>query len=231
MSIVGTTIFYPPETSRDPQTIGPSITTVAHLLYGQSDAGAGNINVQLLKCNNYTDCDVVTRSNSEVHEPLTKKVEDLMRLISDHIQTRTAIPNNSTAVGFVNSTSLPVWRMLSVGTTIPGSGLAETLIQTYKEVIAADYAFTFLNQFGTVALTALQKKHRLTPAQLEYARDLRTDTQNFLARLQQEQASMYKKVQSVSSVATDLERLERNLRTNMSASVLDMLGHANRRVQ
>jgi conjugative transfer pilus assembly protein TraH len=42
---------------------------------------------------------------------------------------------------------------------------------------------------------------------------------------------MYSKVQSVSSVATDLERLERNLRTNMSASVLDMLGHANRRNQ
>lgn len=42
---------------------------------------------------------------------------------------------------------------------------------------------------------------------------------------------MYKKVQSVSSVASDLERLERSLRTNMSASVLDMLGHANHRMQ
>lgn len=231
MSVVGTTIFFPPEAARDPDSIGPSITTVAQLLYGQSDAGGGNINVQLLKCNNFTDCDVVTRKNDNVHEPLIKKVEDLMRSISDNIRTRTALPNNSTAVGFVNSTSLPVWRMLSVGNTIPGSGLADTMIQNYKEVVAADYAFTFLNQFANVALTALQKKHRLTPAQLEYAKDLREDTHKFLDRLHQEQSNMYKKVVSVSSVAGDLERLERNLRTNMSAHVLDMLGHAHRGIQ
>ena len=231
MSIVGTTIFYPPESSRDPSSIGPSITTVAHLLYGQSDAGGGNINIQVLKCDEYEKCLNVTRKNDYVHEPLIKKVEDLMRTISDNIKARTAIPNNSVAIGFVNSTSIPVWRMLSVGSTIPGSGLSETLISTYKEVIAADYAFTFLTQFGSLALAALQKKHRLTPAQMEYARDLRTDTQNFLGRLQLEQVAMYKKVASVSSVASDLERLERSLRTNLSASVLDMLGHASQRMQ
>ena len=65
----------------------------------------------------------------------------------------------------MNSTSLPVWRMLSVGNTIPGSGLADTLIANYKEVIAADYAFAFLNQFTNVALSALQKQYRLNPEQ------------------------------------------------------------------
>lgn len=157
MSIVGTTVFYPPEAARDPASIGPSITTVAHLLYGQSDAGGGNINIQVLKCDEYVQCLNVTRKNDYVHEPLVKKVEDLMRSISDNIKTRTAIPNNSTAVGFVNSTSIPVWRMLSWQHN-PWLGLSETLIATYKEVIAADYAFTFLNQFGSLALTVLQKK-------------------------------------------------------------------------
>ena len=230
MSIVGTTIYYPQESNRDPDSIGPSITTVAQLLYGQSDAGGGNINVQLLKCNNYTECDVVTRGDT-VHEPLVKKVDDLMRIISDSIRTRTTIPNNSTAVGFVNSTSLPVWRMLSVGNTIPGSGLADTMIGNYKEVIAADYAFTFLSQFANLGLAALQKRFRLDQEQKVTARELREDTQKFLARLQQEQSNMYKKVASVSTVASDLERLERNLRTNMSAHVLDMLGYAHRGVQ
>jgi conjugative transfer pilus assembly protein TraH len=231
MSIVGALIFPPPEANRDPDYIGPSITTVAQLLYGQSDAGGGNINIQLLKCNNYTDCDVVTRRNDIVHEPLTTKVENLLRLISDNIRTRTAIANNSIAVGFVNSTSLPVWRMLSVGNTIPGSGLAETMIANYKEVIAADYAFTFLNQFTNVALSALLKRYRLSDPQKQAANLQREDAHRFLVRLQQEQSNMYKKVASVSTVATDLERLERNLRTNMSAQVLDMLGHAHRGVQ
>jgi len=231
MSIVGTFIFFPQEANKDFDYVGPSITSVAHLLYGQSDAGGGNINVQLLKCNNYTDCDVVTRSNSNVHEPLTKKVEDLMRAISDHIKTRTPIPNNTTAVGFVNATSLPVWRMLSVGNTIPGSGLADTLIANYRDVIAADYATTFLSQFASVALSALQKSYQLTPEQQKRSSSLRLDAQRFLDRLHAEQTTMYSKAQSISSVTTDLERLERNLRTNMSSSVLDMLGHATRRNQ
>ena len=228
MSVVGALIFYPQESNRDPDYVGPSITTVAQLLYGQSDAGGGNVNVQLLKCNNFTDCDVVSRTNTNVHEPLTKKVEDLMRLISTNIQTRTAIPNNSLAVGFVNSTSIPVWRMLSIGNTIPGSGLSEMMIGNYREVIAADYAFTFLNQFANVALSALMKQYLLNDAQKKDAYRQREDVHKFLTRLQQEQASMYKKVVAVSTVATDLERLERNLRANMSAHVLDMLGHSHR---
>ena len=231
MSVVGALIFPPEGGNRDPDYIGPSITTVAQLLYGQSDAGGGNVNVQLLRCNNFTDCDVVSRTNTNVHEPLTKKVEDLMRLISTNIQTRTAIPNNSLAVGFVNSTSIPVWRMLSIGNTIPGSGLSEMMIGNYREVIAADYAFTFLNQFANVALSALMKQHLLTPEQKNTANRQRDDVHKFLTRLQQEQASMYKKVVAVSTVATDLERLERNLRANMSAHVLDMLGHSHRGAQ
>ena len=44
------------------------------------------------------------------------------------IATRTAVPNNSTEVELVNQTTEPVYKMLSVGSTIPGSGLAESLI-------------------------------------------------------------------------------------------------------
>ena len=231
MSVVGALIFYPQDSNRDPDYIGPSITTVAQLLYGQSDAAGGNVNVQLLRCNNYADCDVVSRTNANAHEPLTKKVENVMRSISDSIRTRAAIPNNSVAVGFVNSTSIPVWRMLSIGNTIPGSGLSEMMIGNYREVIAADYAFTFLNQFANVALSALMKQHLLNLEQQKAANRQREDVHKFLGRLQLEQSNMYKKVVSVSTVATDLERLERNLRSNMSTHVLDMLGHSHRGIQ
>ena len=121
--------------------------------------------------------------------------------------------------------------MLSIGNTIPGSGLSEMMIGNYREVIAADYAFTFLNQFANVALSALMKQHLLTPEQKNTANRQREDVHKFLTRLQQEQATMYKKVVSVSTVATDLERLERNLRANMSTHVLDMLGHSHRGAQ
>ena len=228
MSVVGALIFYPQDSARDPDYIGPSITTVAQLLYGQSDAAGGNINLQLLRCNNYADCDVVSRTNANAHEPLTKKVENVMRSISDSIRTRAAIPNNSVAVGFVNSTSIPVWRMLSIGNTIPGSGLSEMMIGNYREVIAADYAFTFLNQFANVAISALTKQHRLNERQRSLAHQQREDVQKFMSLLQQEQATLYRKVTAVSTVATDMERLERNLRSSMSLHALDMLGYSSR---
>ena len=228
MSIVGTVIFYPEDAARDPEPVAPTITSISQLLYGQAAGTGTNVTQHLLRCNNYTDCDVVTRSNTYVHEPLTKKVSDIMQLISDNIRTRTAIPNNSAAVGFVNSTSIPVWRMLAIGNTIPGSGLAEMMIGNYREVVAADYAFTFLNQFANVAVSALTKRYRLTPTQAEMARLQRTDVQKFMSLLQQEQATLYRKVTAVSTVATDMERLERNLRSSMSLHALDMLGYSSR---
>ena len=75
------------------------------------------------------------------------------------------------------------------------------------------------------------KQHLLNDVQKQLAQLQREDVQKFLGRLQQEQSNMYKKVVSVSTVATDLERLERNLRSNMSTHVLDMLGHSHRGIQ
>jgi conjugative transfer pilus assembly protein TraH len=54
------------------------------------------------------------------HTPFTARVETMMRSIADKIATRAAIPNNSAEVGFVNQTTEPVYKMLSIGATIPG---------------------------------------------------------------------------------------------------------------
>ena len=129
------------------------------------------------------------------------------------------VPFGMAALGGLTST---------IGNTIPGSGLADMMIANYREVVAADYAFTFLNQYLNVALSALMKQHLLNDAQKQIANLQRDDIHKFMTRLQQEQSNMYMKVTSVSTVATDLERLERNLRANMSSHVLDMLGHAHR---
>ena len=50
----------------------------------------------------YTNCDGVTLNTAYTHTPFTARVETMMRSIADKIATRTAIPNNSAEVGFVN---------------------------------------------------------------------------------------------------------------------------------
>jgi hypothetical protein len=49
-----------------------------------------------------------------------------------------------------------------------------------------------------------------------------------MTQLQQEQQILYGKVNSVSTVVDDLERLERTMRASLSNHVMDMLGYSAR---
>ena len=224
MSIVGTVIYYPEESGRDPETIAPTLTSISQLLYGQA-AGSGSDVVQhLLRCNDYSSCDVVTVNTGYNHTPFTAKVEALMRSIAEKIATRTAIPNNSAEVGFVNQTTEPVYKMLSIGTSIPGSGLADSLIGQYRDLIAADYAYVFLERNLRLGLAALDKDYTLQQTQREQARDIRQRALTMLSQIAQEKNTLYQKVGSVRAVSGHLEELERQLRSSMPQHVMDMLG-------
>ena len=224
MSLVGTVIFYPEDANRDPEPIAPTLTSISQLLYGQA-AGTGTDVVQhLLRCNDYTNCDAVTLNTGYTHTPFTAKVEVMMRSIADKIATRTAIPNNSSEVGFVNQTTEPVYKMLSIGATIPGSGLSDSLIGQYRDVIAADYAYVFLERNLRLGMAALDKDYTLQQTQRERANQIRQRAQAMLLQLSQEKNLLYQKVGSFRAVSSHLEQLERQLRSSMPQHVIDMLG-------
>lgn len=224
MSIVGTVIYYPEEDARDPEPIAPTLTSISQLLYGQATGSGNNVVQHLLRCNDYSDCNVVSLNTAYSHTPFTAKVEALMRSIADKIATRTAIPNNSAEVGFVNQTTEPVYKMLSIGTSIPGSGLADSLIAQYRDLIAADYAYVFLERNLRVGLAALEKDYTLQQSQREQANYIRQRALAMLPQIAQEKNVLYQKVGSFRAVAGHLEELERQLRTSMPQHVMDMLG-------
>ena len=224
MSIVGTVLYYPEESGRDPDPVAPTLTSIGQLLYGQA-AGAGAEVVQhLLRCNDYVNCDVVSVNTAYRHVPFTARVETLMRSIAAKIATRAPIPNNSPEVGFVNQTTEPVYRMLSIGASIPGSGLADSLIAQYRDVIAADYAYVFLERSLRLGMAALDKDYTLQQPQREQANRVRQRAQAMLQQLSQEKGLLYQQVGSFRAVAGHLEQLERQLRSSMPQSVADMLG-------
>jgi conjugative transfer pilus assembly protein TraH len=224
MSLVGTIIYYPEESNRDPEPIAPTLTSISQLLYGQAAGSGTNVIQHLLRCNDYTNCDAVTLDTAYDHVPFTARVETLMRSIADKIATRTPIPNNSSEVGFVNQTTEPVYKMLSIGATIPGSGLADSLISQYRDVIAADYAYVFLERNLRLGMAALDKNYTLQQSQREQAHQIRQRAQAMLLQLAQEKNTLYQKVGSFRAVASHLEQLERQLRSNMPQHVVDMLG-------
>ena len=123
----------------------------------------------------------------------------------------------------MNQTTEPVYKMLSIGATIPGSGLSDSLIGQYRDVIAADYAYVFLERNLRVAMAALDKDYTLQPSQREMANQVRQRAQAMLL-LSQEKSLLYQKVGPFRAVSGHLEQLERQLRTSMPQHVMDMLG-------
>ncbi|MEO3715634.1 conjugal transfer protein TraH [Roseateles flavus] len=224
MSIVGTVVYYPEESGRDPETVAPTLTSISQLLYGQAPGTGSNVVQHLLRCNDFSACDAVTVNTGYNHTPFTAKVETLMRSIAEKIASRIAIPNNSPEVGFVNQTTEPVYKMLSIGTSIPGSGLADSLIAQYRDLIAADYAYVFLERNLRLGLAALDKDYTLQQTQREQARDIRQRALLMLSQIAQEKSALYQKVGSFRAVASHLEELERQLRSSMPRHVMDMLG-------
>ena len=91
-------------------------------------------------------------------------------------------------------------------------------------MIAADYAYVFLERNLRVGMGALDKDYTLQQAQRELANHVRQRAQAMLLQLSQEKNLLYQKIGSFRAVASHLEQLERQLRSSMPQHVLDMLG-------
>jgi conjugative transfer pilus assembly protein TraH len=188
------------------------------------ERGAGTDVIQhMLKCNDYTNCDVVTLNTGYTHTPFTAKVEAMMRSIAEKIATRTAIPTTRP-----RSASEPDHRAGLQDAVHrhqhPGSGLADSLIAQYRDVIAADYAYVFLERNLRLGMAALDKNYTLQQTQRDQANQVRQRAQAMLLQLSQEKNLLYQKVGSFRAVSSHLEQLERQLRSSMPQHVMDMLG-------
>jgi len=135
----------------------------------------------------------VRDDTTSTFKPFTTKVEAVMTSISDKIASRTGVPT-AQEIGFVNTVSEPVYRMLSIGNAVKGSGQADTLIKKYRDVIATDYAYQFLERYFRVGMAALEKDFRLNTEQKLKARELRDRIQGHLHTLALEKQAHYAKL-------------------------------------
>ena len=154
-------------------------------------------------------------------KPYTRMVSERLRRMSDNIVNRT--PQTAADIGFINNTTEPVYKMLAVANAVPGSNTAETLIETYKDVIALDYAETFLSRAIRQALSALSQALKRTAIEQQYVEALRMSAQEAQRQILAEKQTAYAKVRSVSSMTQDLKNLERQLWSSMPPAVKAML--------
>ncbi|MCC6683142.1 MAG: conjugal transfer protein TraH, partial [Phycisphaeraceae bacterium] len=224
MSVIGTVILYPPADDGSgamPRYLEPSIVGLRDLLLGRgASATEGNVDIEVYVCDEASECLNPTRTTVSA-KPYTRMVSERLRRMSDNIATRT--PQSAADIGFINNTTEPVYKMLAVANAVPGSSTAETLIETYKDVIALDYAETFLNRAIRQALSALSQALKRTAIEQQYVDALRTSAQEAQRQILTEKQTAYAKVRSVSSMTQDLQNLERQLWSSMPQAVKAML--------
>ncbi len=224
MSVIGTVVLYPPQDDGSgamPRYFEPTIVGLRDLLLGRgASATEGNIDVEVYACDEPVDCLNPSRTTVSV-KPFTQLVAERLLRMSDNIANRT--PQTSADIGFINNTTEPVYKMLAVANAAPGSNTAETLIETYKDVIALDYAETFMSRAIRQALTALSHTLKRTEIEQQYVETLKSNAQEAQRQLLTEKQTAYAKVRSVSSMTQDLQTLERQLWSSMPLAVKAML--------
>ena len=99
------------------------------------------------------------------------------------------------------------------------------LIERYSAVIAADYAFTFLERNLRVGMAVLMKNYTLNNDQRRDMKLLSENARTLLTSLGQEKIALYGKVTKFAAIADTLEQIERQLRSSMPQHVIDMLGY------
>ena len=224
MSVIGTVVLSPPAddgSGASPRYFEPTISGLRDLLLGRAESATqGNIDLDVYVCDETSECLNPVRTTVSV-KPFTQLVTERLHRMSENIVNRT--PQSDGDIGFINNTSEPVYRMLAVANAVPGSGTAETLIETYKDVIALDYAETFLNRSLRVAMSALSQALKRTGVEQKYLDTMKSNAQEAQRQLLAEKQTAYAKVRSVSSMTQDLQTLERQLWSAMPPAVKAML--------
>lgn len=224
MSLIGTLVLHPPRDDGSgamPRYFEPTIVGVRDLLLGRgASAPEGNIDVEIYACDEPVECLSPVRRTVSV-KPFSRLVSERLLRISDNIASRT--PQASADIGFINNTTEPVYKMLAVANAVPGSSTAETLIETYRDVIALDYAETFLKRAIRQAETALSHSLKRSELEQQYVETLKGNAREAQRQIVAEKQGVHAKLRSVSSMTQDLQTLERQLWSSMPAAIKSML--------
>lgn len=165
MSLTGTIIIDPPSGSGTGNAskesrwryIEPFKPSDLAEFIGYSNTTTANVN--MLSCGTDTaDCMNPTLVAFSVTS-FRKLVSDKIDALKNNLNSRTAQTTN--ALKLMEASNIPIWKMLSTSTTINSD-----LLEKYKDYIAADIAFVYINQMLDMA-EQINKNAEIQPAAVD----------------------------------------------------------------
>lgn len=226
MSVSGTLIYKEGEAGPTPVTA--SIPDVKTLVWGDTGTPGGTpgmVKITMLRCGNRVTCENPEERPYDMYS-FNGRVRNIMMRITEKLISRESFGTSSAEVNFVNMTTEPVYKMLSVATLNNDPSAAQSLIGLYGDVIAADYAYNFLARTLGAAIEVLADSPRLDVDQARAVRDLRRALYSKLQLIAMERNTLYAKMQGVHSVTERVVQLERTMRNNSPSQILDLLARS-----
>lgn len=223
MSMIGSTILSTGDPASYPVHLGRKEISV-EMLVGARSTG-DNITVPIWRCDTVgadgclspTEDVITTRSFKAL-------VRAKMEAITDKMASREAHEDTAVTLGFLNTTDLPIYKMLAVTTTLNNTAMADALIGRYQDLIAAKYAEVYIqravadlraaiNKFITTADTTQAGQFAPMQPQLE---EISRSSRQVLATAYAQTISTY-------NIAQEIQYMERALNANLSQTLRSSL--------
>jgi conjugative transfer pilus assembly protein TraH len=212
MTLIGTVIYVPPTNDQESPRL---IVRPGHhkLLHYIGNAASGEAALEFYRClDGYGDdqCLQVELDAPTVYPSFGSIVQERLRAIANNIVSR--VQQTPADITFVNVTDLPVYRMMSVAAFSSLPGLSDSLIETYKDLIAAKYAAAFIKR-GVDTVRQAVTAHAANGTAFEEEQLTRLDAR--MRELEQdvrdEVRNLYQNAAKNTAIAEDLLRMERTL--------------------
>lgn len=226
MSMIGPIIITPKTNAEDPGIAEgdaafdvvdekfPIQNTIADLL-----GTAGSVQLMVYVCDEPSKCKNPTPT-MVTFDSFQQMVHDRMTNIVNNILNETTTDQNKD-IAFVNSTPIPVYKMLSVATQMKNGAMADYLIGKYEEAIAAEFAAAYLSEALKEVRSALSDASAKSSSAVKKANleKLGNRANELRKEVSVELGGVYSRLSSVNHIAMEVMSLERALSASLPSDL------------
>lgn len=222
MSMIGTVIF--DGEKGQPQYI-PGTDIDVKVLIGMP--GQSMVNMPIYYCDKRAadECKTLTQGTSTKFKTLISLVSQKMGLIADRIASRSAYGADlSEIIQFINVTSIPVYKMVAVTTSLNNRDMADAMTMKYQELIAAQYAEVFIQRAAKELRTALAHQAASSDAaQGDAIKEMQSRLDALEAKARETVNAANMQTMSTFSIVQEIQSMERALNNSLSPALQQSL--------
>lgn len=221
MSLTGT-VIYPEGTTSDttapaPITYEPLDLSVEVLMRGYTSAADPDTEtLTMYSCVDTDECLNITTQQVNITSFFTMvstRVDEIMNAIAD----RTGYVDPEGVWQFVNTTDLPIYKLIAVTTSLNNTTQADATIGRYKELIAAKYAEAYILMSVKSIRAAYNNYKRAGSTTFSVDLDgFDSKITDIMRQAQTAVADAYQRANTTISMAQEVQTIERALTSNLS---------------